>query len=163
MGVTLRKWANLEKKANFRSQFSYCWLSFTLLESFSFLQEFKISFKILLQYSIKRNHQNILKIICSDCYKKWVLCSIWDICWYQWLQAITNSFANLFIIFCWQIAGTKIIQFWTLTLGMTIFQAPSAHPNQAEVQTLEKTGALFTQPLWKTRPCASSQCKTVLI
>ena len=35
---------------------------------------------------------------------------------------------------------------------MTIFQAPSARPNQAQVQTLGKTGALFTQPLWKPDP-----------
>ena len=149
------------KKDNFRSQFSYCWLSLTLV-----VLAFKnliFRLKYVLQYSVKRKYQNIQKIVYSDYCKNWLLCSILDIYRYYWLQAITNSFANLFIFFRWQITGTKIIQFWNLTVGMTIFQTPSACPNQGQVQTLEKTRALFTHPLWKSRPCASPECETVLI
>ena len=95
------------KKANFRSQFSYCWLSFTLVESFSFLQELKISFEIRFMIFSQIKYQNIQKINYPDCYKNWLLWAIWDICWYQWLQTTANSFVNLFIIFRWQICWHK--------------------------------------------------------
>ena len=85
------------KKDNFRSQFSYCWLSLTLVV-LSF-KNLKFRLKYVLQYSVKRKYQNIQKIIYSGYCKNWLLCSIWDICRYYWLQAITNSFANLFYFF----------------------------------------------------------------
>ena len=40
----------------------------------------------------------------------------------------------------------KIIQSWTLTIGMSIFQASSPCPNRTHVQTLEKIDPIFTQP-----------------
>ena len=95
------------KKDNFRSQFSYCWLSLTLVVLA--FKNLKFRLKYVLQYSVKRKYQNIQKIIYSDYCKNWLLCSILDIYRYYWLQAITNSFANLFIFFRWQITGTKII------------------------------------------------------
>ena len=75
---------------NFHNKMQHCWLSFMLVGSFSFLQEFEISFKLRFTTFSQKKYQKIWKINHSSCYKNWLLYSIWDICWYQWLQVITN-------------------------------------------------------------------------
>ena len=66
----------------------WCWLNLLLVENFSIFQEFKILFEVRFN---RGNH--------SDCYKIWLFCLIWDIWWYQWLQAITNWYVNIFFFF----------------------------------------------------------------
>ena len=53
-----------------------------LVEGFSFPQEFKSSFEIRFTTfnQKKKNKTKKQKINPSDCYKNWLLCSIWYIC-----------------------------------------------------------------------------------
>ena len=64
----------------------------------SFLQEFKISLKLRFKICSQKKKKKKKKIHKnpenrgnhSHCYKNQLLCSIWDIWWHQWLQAIAN-------------------------------------------------------------------------
>ena len=66
MEVTLPRRPNREKADNFRGKLSYkkqcCWLSFMLVERFSFLQEFKIRSNYVSKHSVRRKCQKIQKI-----------------------------------------------------------------------------------------------------
>ena len=145
------------------------------VESISFLRESKISFELYnfqnfrtLRHSVRRKYQKIQKINCSGCYKNWLLCSIWDICLYQWLQAISDQFVNLFIILCWQIAETKIIQSFKpkhvpklIYISRMKGFSGSFYEMESEtlgkLQTLGKTGSSFIGPY------ASSEYKPDLL
>ena len=50
-----------------------------LVEIFSFLQEFKISFELRFTTFSQKKYQKIQKINHSEYSKDWLLCSIWNI------------------------------------------------------------------------------------
>ena len=52
------------------------------MEGFSFPQEFKSSFEIRFTTFSQKKKEKKQKINPSDCYKNWLLCSIWYICCY---------------------------------------------------------------------------------
>ena len=140
----------------------YCWLSFILIgfmpvESFSFLQELKISLNYVSRHSAGRKHQEIQRIKkITGYYKNWLLCSIWNIWWYH------SGSNNLFIIFCWQITETKITQSFkpirVPKLNFVIqngkfFQVLSTSRNKTQVRTFEKTiGPYLLDPCEKPDP-----------
>lgn len=85
---------------------------FLLLQEFWIL--FGLHFTIFSQTKTPKNPGNH-----SDFYKNWTFCSIWDICLWQWLQAITNQFF-LFLILCWQITGKKKKILWSPYMSQSL-------------------------------------------
>ena len=154
------------------------WLSFILVESFSFLQEFKIPFELRFKtfihsfiHSFIQKKKKIQKINHSDCYKNWLLSSIWDMCWYQSLQSQISLLIYLFVYYFLMAncrnKNNTVFQGHTWAKvkleysKWQIFQVPFAHRNETWVRNLGKTGSSYIGPLWKIRP--SSECKIVLI
>ena len=84
MGVTVRKGTKPGKRGEFSKSIfiskcsvvvSCCFMlqSFMLVETFSFLQEFEISFELRFKTISQKKIPKIQKINHSDCYKNWLL------------------------------------------------------------------------------------------
>ena len=174
MGGTLRKWPNWDKEANFGSHFHVrmhcCWLRFMLVESFSPANIWNFVWTTFYDIQPKENIKNIQKINHSDCNEIGYFAQFGifaDISCSR--QSQISFFIYYFLLASCRNKNNTVFQaheYAKVKLKYSewqIFQVPSKRRNQIQVETLGKKWVSFIGPLWKTRPYASSESKTVLI
>ena len=104
--------------------------------------------KYVLRHSVKRKCKNIQKINHSE--QK--LVTLLNLGYLLILVATGNhKLVDLFIIFCCQIADTKIIQSWTLTFGMTHFSGTFCTPEPNPSPNFRKNWTLIYWTLVKNQ------------
>ena len=132
-------------------------LSFMLGRSFSFLQEFKISFEI----------QKIQKIV-ELTHPATKICQFPQFGIFGDISCSRQSQINLLIYLLFYVDNCRLstlckCQSLTLIFRMTNFQVLSTSRKQTHVRDLSKAGTSFIRPLSKSRPYASFESKTVLV